>query len=272
MAADAGGGPGAAGGDVLHHPYEVVHRGVGAAEHAEHEVELHGHQGQGVAVWTGDAEGAGHLAFAGHVDDGLQVAHLEAFVFGLDAFLDHALAEGAHGGHGVVEDVVAEVAGAAVQRGHLGHRGGVGRVQTLVGGHADGAAGAGNEDDVGALFEDGLGALLEALVALRGGAVVVAHVEVHDGGAGVNGALGFAHNLLHGVGHIGVLLFGDFGAADGGGDDEFIHSIPKLIFNFQFLIFNLIQLSLYFPPARPLISCQRFCRADSLLSLDSTLS
>ena len=151
------------------------------------------------------------------------MTHLEALVLGLDTLLDHAFAEGAHGGHSVVEDIVAEVAGTAVEGSHLGHRSGVGAVETLIGGHTHGAAGRGNKDDVGASLEDSLGALLEAHVALGGCAVVLADMQVHDGGTGVDSALSLADDLLHGVRHIGVLLFGDFRAADGGGDYQFIH-------------------------------------------------
>ena len=157
------------------------------------------------------------------MDYGLEVAHLEAFIFGLDALFDHTLAEGTHSGHSVVEDVVAEIAGTAVEGGHFGDGRGVGRVETLVGGHTHGTAGRGNEDDVGALFEDGLGAFLEADVALGGGTVVLADVEVDDGGAGIDGRLGFADYFFNGVRNIGVLLFGDFCAADGGSDDKFFH-------------------------------------------------
>ena len=45
VAADAGGRPGAAGGNVLGHPHQVVDGGGSAAEDAEDEVELHGNQG-----------------------------------------------------------------------------------------------------------------------------------------------------------------------------------------------------------------------------------
>ncbi len=153
------------------------------------------------------------------------MTHLEALVFGLYTLLNHAFAEGAHGGHRIVEDIVAEVAGTAVEGGHLRHGGGVGRVESLVGGHTHRAAGRWDKDDVRAGLEDGFGALLEAHVALGGRTVVLAHMQVDDGGTGVDGALCFAHYLLDGVGYVGVLLFGDFRAADGGGDDKFVHDI-----------------------------------------------
>ena len=127
--------------------------------------------------------------------------------------------------HGVVEDLVAEVAGTAVEGSHLGQRVGVGRLETLVGSHADGTAGRRDEDDVGAHLQDGLFALLETATVLGGRAVVPADVQVHDGGTGVDGRLGLAHDFLNGIRHIGILFLGDFCAADGGSDDQFIHFV-----------------------------------------------
>ena len=112
MTANAGHGPGGASGDAVHEPAQIGNGSGGATGHAQHEVELHG--------------GSGNFTLAGHVQDGVEVTHLEALVFGLDATLNHALAEGTHGGHRVVKDFVAEVAGTAVERCHLGQRGRVG--------------------------------------------------------------------------------------------------------------------------------------------------
>ena len=76
MTTYAGDGPSGASGDAVHEPAEVGDGGWGAARHAQHEVELHG-----------SARG---LTLLGHVEDGVEVTHLEALVFGLDAaFLHH---------------------------------------------------------------------------------------------------------------------------------------------------------------------------------------
>ena len=131
------------------------------------------------------------------------MAQLEALILGLDVVLQHALAEGAHGGHGVVEDLVAEVAGAAVEGGHLGEQ--LGGLQTLLGAHAGGAAGGGDHDDVGQLLADGIHHDTEALAVLGGGAVIVADMDVQDGSTGLVGGLGLADHLLYGVGNSGVL-------------------------------------------------------------------
>ena len=154
------------------------------------------------------------------------MAQLEALVLGLDAVFQHTLAESAHGGHGVVEHLVAEVAGAAVQRGHLGEQ--LGGLQTLLGGHAGGAAGGGDHDDVGQLLADGVHDHPEALAVLGGGAVVLADMDVQNGGTGLVGGLGLADHLLHGVGHGGILRLGDLGAADSGGDNQLFHFCRSL--------------------------------------------
>ena len=71
----------------------------------------------------GSQPAAGNLALLSHVEDGVEVTHLEALVFGLDAAFHHAFAESTHGRHGVVENLVAEVAGTAVKGCHFGQRG-----------------------------------------------------------------------------------------------------------------------------------------------------
>ena len=179
---------------------------------AQDEVELHG-MGR-------------HLTLLGHAKDGVDVAQLEALVLGLDVVLQHALAESAHGGHGVVEHLVAEVAGAAVQSGHLGEQ--LGGLQTLLGGHTGGAAGGGDHDNVGQLLADGVHDHPEALAVLGGGAVVLADVDVQNGGAGLVGGLGLADHFLHGVGNGGILLLGDLSAADSSGNDQLFHFYRSL--------------------------------------------
>ena len=156
-----------------------------------------------------------------HAEDGVDVAELEALILGLDAVFDHALAEGAHGGHGIVEDLITEVAGAAVQSGHLGEQ--LGGLQTLLGAHAGGAAGGGDHDDVRQLLADSVHDDLEAIAVLGGGTVVLADMDVQDGGAGLVGGLGLADHLLHGVGDSGAVFLGDLCAAYGCGNDEFFH-------------------------------------------------
>ena len=149
------------------------------------------------------------------------MSHFEALVFGLYAVFDHALAEGAHGGHGVIEYFVAEVAGAAVKRCHFGEQ--LGGLQALLGLHAGGAAGGGDHYNVGQFGADGVHNYAEAFPVLCGGAVVLAHVHVDYGGAGIIGALSLAHHFLYGVRYVGILLLGNFCAADGGGDYKLLH-------------------------------------------------
>ena len=147
--------------------------------------------------------------------------HLEALVLGLDVVLDHPLPEGPHGGHGVVEDLVAEVTGAAVQGGHLREQ--LRGLQSFLGLHARGPAGGGDHDDVGKLCADGVHDHPEPLPVLGGGAVVPADVDVDDGSPGVVGGPGLPDHLRHSVGDGYVLLLGDLCAAYSGGDDELLH-------------------------------------------------
>ena len=210
----SGGGPGATSGDVLDKPAEVVDSGRGAARHTEDEIELHGI--------------ARYLAFLGHAEDGFEVTHLKALIFGFDTALEHAFAKGTHGGHGVVENLVAKIAGAAVKRGHLGQGSGVGALQTLFGGHAYSTTGGGNEDDVGTLFQDGLLTFLETIAALRGGAVVKTDVQVDDGSTGIDGRFCLANDFFDGIRYGRILLFGNFCATNCSGDNQFIHGIVEI--------------------------------------------
>ena len=158
--------------------------------------------------------------------------HLEALILRLDASLHHPLAKGTHRRHRVVKYLVAKVARAAVQGGHLGQRGRVGRLQTLVGGHAHGTTCRRNQDNVGAHLQDGLFALLEAGTVLSGGAIVPAHVQVHDSSAGINGRFCLTNDFFYSIGHIGILLLCNLSATDCGSDNQFIHCCELSIFNF----------------------------------------
>ena len=210
--ADAGDRPGRARGDLADKERKVVDGRGRAAGNAEHEVELH--------------RRAGDLALLRHVENGVEMPDLEALVFGLDMVLDHALAERAHRGHRVFKDLVAEIAGAAVERRHLGEQ--LGGLQTLFGRHAGRAAGRRDHDDVGKLFADRVHDDAEALAVLRGRSVVLADVHVNDRRARFIRELRFADHFLDGVGNGGIVRLGDFGAADGGGDDQLFHRVPPL--------------------------------------------
>ena len=153
------------------------------------------------------------------------MADFKALILGLDVVLQHPLAEGPHGGHVVDKNIVAEVAGAAVQGGHLGTQ--LGRLEALLRGHAGGAAGGGNQDDAGAGLPDGVQNHTEPLPVLGGGAVVGADMDVNDGRAGLEGALGLPHHFLHRVGDRGIVLLGDLRAADGRCDNQFFHGFSS---------------------------------------------
>ena len=149
------------------------------------------------------------------------MAHFKALVFGFDVVLKHALAECAHGGHGVFKHIVAKVAGAAVERRHLGEQ--LRGLQALFSSHANRAARGGNQDHVRDRGFDGVHANAEALAALRRSAIVLADMHVNDRSARIIGRLGFADDLLNSVRNVGVLILGDFRAADGGCDNKLIH-------------------------------------------------
>ena len=150
------------------------------------------------------------------------MADLKALILGLDVVLHHALAEGPHGGHVVGKHVVAKVAGAAVQGGHLGEE--LGGLKALLRGHAGGAASGGDQDDARTGRLDGVQHYAEPFPVLGGGAVVLADMDVDDRRARLKSALGLPHHLLHGVGDSGAVFLGDLRAADGCGNDEFFHS------------------------------------------------
>ena len=210
MAANARAGPRGTGRDVLHEPAEIVHCGRGTARHAQHEVELHG--------------SSGHLAFASHGQNGVQVAHLKALILRLDATLHHALAKSTHGRHGVVENLVAEVASTTVQRGHFRHGCGISGLQSLLRSHAHCTASGRNQNNIRASLVNGGLALLEAVATLRGRAVVLTHVQVHDGSTGIHGRLGFLHDFLHCIRHSRILFFRNFSTANSGGNYQFFHN------------------------------------------------
>ena len=203
--------PGRAGRNAVHEPAQVGYSGWCTSRHAQHEVELHGCSGS--------------LALARHLEDGVEVTHLKALILGLDATLHHALAKGTHRGHGVVENLVAKVAGTAVEGSHLGKWCGVGRLKALVGAHAHSTTSRRNQNHIGALLEDSLLTLLEAGTVLSGCAIVPANVQVHNGSTGVDGRFCLANDLLNGIGNIWVLLLGNLGTANCGGNYQFIHLV-----------------------------------------------
>ena len=211
MTAHTGHCPCRTGGNAINEPAQVGNGGWGAAWNAKHKVELHG--------------SSGSLAFSGHLEDGVEVSHLKAFILGLDAALHHALAKGTHGGHGVVKYLIAKVAGSAVECCHLGKWSGIGRLKALIGTHAHGSAGRGNQYHIGTLLEDCLFTLLKTGTILGGGAIVPANVQVNDSCSGINGTLCLTNNLLYGIRHVWILLFGNLGTANGGGNYKFIHLI-----------------------------------------------
>ena len=112
-----------------------------------------------------------------------------------------------------------------VQRRHFRHQ--LGGLQTLFGAHAGGAAGRGDQDRAGTGFLNGGQDLGEAGLGLGGRAVVLADMDMDDSGAGVVGSLGLADHFFLGVGNGGVMLFGNFRAADGSGDDQFFHNLTS---------------------------------------------
>lgn len=149
------------------------------------------------------------------------MADLKALILGLDAVLDHPLTKGPHGRHIVDEDVVAEVAGAAVQGGHLGEE--LGGLKALLRGHAGGAASGGDQDDARTGRLDGFQHYAEPFPVLGGGAVVPTDMHMNDRRARIIRALGLSYHLLHGVGDSGAVFLGDLRAAYGCGNDEFFH-------------------------------------------------
>ena len=149
------------------------------------------------------------------------MTHFKALILGLYAVFYHALAERAHGGHGVIEYLVAKVAGAAVKRSHLGEQ--LGGLQTLLGLHAGRSAGGGDHYNVGQFGAYSVHNHAETLPVLRGRTVVLADMHMYYGRAGVVGALSLAHHLFDGVRNVWVLLLSNFGAADGGGDYQLLH-------------------------------------------------
>ncbi len=149
------------------------------------------------------------------------MTHFKAFILRLDAVFDHALAERAHRGHGVVKDLIAEIAGAAVKRGHLRKQ--LRGLQTFLRAHAHGAAGGRDHDNIGKLSADGIHHHAEAFAILRGRAIVLPDMDVQNGRARVIRAAGLRHHFLYRVGNEFILRLGDLCAADGGGDDEFFH-------------------------------------------------
>ena len=205
--ANAGDGPGGTSGDLVDQEGQILGSSGGAAVNAQNEVELHG--------------STGNQALISHVHDGIQMTDFKALVLGLDVVFQHTLTESAHGGHIVDEDVVTEVAGTAVQSGHFGHQ--LGGLQTLVGSHAGSAAGRGNQNCLGASFLNSGQDLSETLLGLSGLTVVGTDMDVDDGSAGIVSGLSLANHFLLGVGDGGVVLLGDFSAADSSSDDQLFH-------------------------------------------------
>ena len=153
-----------------------------------------------------------------HIDHAL----VENFDFGFDIALDHAFAEILDGVFGVNKDVVpAEIAGAAVEGCHFGHK--LDGLEPFVIAHADCTAGGGLNDNIGTFCIDGIHAFFEACLILGGCAVIIADMQVNDACARFVCGIGFVRNLFNRVRHGGIVFLGDFRAADAGGDDEFFH-------------------------------------------------
>ncbi len=149
------------------------------------------------------------------------MAHLEAFIFGLYSAFHHALAEIAHHGHGVLEHLIAEIAGATVESGHFRIK--LGGLEPFFGGHADGATCRGYQYHIGARCLYRIHAFFETLLALCGRAVVFTDMHMHDRRSGVDGTLCLAHKFLYRIRYGRVLLFCHFGSADGSRDYQLIH-------------------------------------------------
>ena len=149
---------------------------------------------------------------------GLEVADVVALQLVGDAFGAHPPGKLADQRERVQEDVVAEVERAGVERGHVGLRRALERLGALVGAHADCAAGAGLHQHVAAAA-DGVDGFLEERAILGRRAVVAAHVQVDDAGAGFAAARGLLAQLAGSEGKMRSHLPRGLGAADGGGED-----------------------------------------------------
>ena len=117
-----------------------------------------------------------------HVDHGL----VEDFELRFDTALYHPLSEILDSVLRVLEDVVsAEVQSTAVEGGHLGKQ--LCGLQSLVVGHAHGSSCRGLDDDIGTLLLNSVDDDFETVLALSGRTVILTHVKVNEGGAGIVG-------------------------------------------------------------------------------------
>ena len=162
------------------------------------------------------------------------MTHLKALIFRFDVAFHHAFAEGAHHGHSVFKHVIAEVAGAAVERCHFGIQ--LCWLQTLLGCHTYGAARRRNHYHVGTCLADGVHAFLEAFFALSGSAVIFANMHMDDGCAGVGGCFCLTHQFLYGIGNCRVLFFGYLCSADCGSNYKFLHAFVCRLIVFDSLV------------------------------------
>ena len=63
------------------------------------------------------------------------MSHFKTLIFGLDTLLHHAGTESTHSRHRVIKNLIAKIAGTAVEGSHLWHWGSIRRLQTLIGSH-----------------------------------------------------------------------------------------------------------------------------------------
>ena len=139
------------------------------------------------------------------------VVHLD---LGLDVQLAHALGELVHLHGRVAELEVADGHGARIQGGHGGLR--LDDLRAVFVGHA---AAGGELHDARARFAHQIdGPPRHAEVG--GEVVVLAQVDVDDGGAGLVGLPGALRDLLRGARHRRGLLAGGGGTGERGGDDR----------------------------------------------------
>src|SRR3954469_23413630 len=212
MSADPGDVEAAAGGKLASEEAQVLLGRRDAAAHSHDEVEVGGEVDD---------------ALLREPEAALDVAYVVALQLRNDAPRAHPRGELPHHRKRIQEDVLAEVERPGVEGRHL--RTALERLGPLLRRHSHRAARARLHDHVAA-SADRPDRLFEERTVLGGRPVVLAYVQVDDGGAGRGALRGFLPELLGRDGEIRRLRAGGLRAADGRREDGrlFLHGAGKL--------------------------------------------